>query len=213
MSPKDSLGSADRAAEETKTGREHRGSRERDDTAYQDTEKLVGEFLNGKPDAVRAVSDWVRSVVVHRAWGFRDTDDIVQAALLALVKNLREGRFEAGDLRAYARRIAKNMCVTNYRRIRARGIHVPLEDGDSLAGDRSSGEEMQRNALLNRVFESLSEGCRRIVLLAYVEGYSRKEIGDLLGLTEEAVRVRLHRCIQNARDVMNGIGGIEIRHA
>jgi RNA polymerase sigma-70 factor (ECF subfamily) len=212
MPPKDSLGSADRTAQEAENDREHRGFGKQDDTAYKDVEKLVGEFLNGKPEAVRAVSGWVKSVVVHKAWGFQDTEDIVQATLLALVQNLRGGRFEPGDLRAYARRIAKNMCITNYRRIRARGIHVPFEEGDSLAGDRHSGKEVQLSAVLNRILESLSEGCRRIVLLAYIEGYSRKEIGGLLGVTEEAVRVRLHRCIQTARGFLKGMNGVQIGH-
>lgn len=213
MFPEDTLESADQAGEVSRTGDERRLSGDRHLTAAPETEEHVKEFLEGRLEAVRTVSDWVRSVVVHRAWGFRDVDDIVQATLLALVQNLREGRFKAGDFRAYARRIAKNKCVNNYRRLRARGHHVSLEAGGGLSKNRYSGEETERHTILGRILERLNEGCRQIVLLAYVQGYSREEISSLLGVSEEAVRVRLYRCIRSARAVMKSLGDIDMRRA
>jgi RNA polymerase sigma-70 factor (ECF subfamily) len=155
------------------------------------------------------MAGWAMTVAVHGAWGFETPDDVVQATLLALVQNFRDGRFHGGNLRAYVQRIAKNMCITHYRRVRARGEHVSLEDTTHAPASRLSGEDMERRVMLNRILDRLGENCRRIVLMAYIQGYSRKEIGERMGISEQAARVKLFRCIRNARDMMDDISGAE----
>ena len=182
--------------------------RKPDEAVYRETGKLIEGFLEGEPAAVHTVAGWARSIALHKAWGFDTPEDIVQATLLALVQNLRDGRFKDGNLKAYIRRIAKNMCITNYRRVMARGEHVSLEESTHRPTSRLSGESLERRVLLDRILSQLNEGCRQIVLLAYIQGYSRKEIGKRIGISEEAARVKLCRCIQSARDLLNGFGKI-----
>lgn len=171
-------------------------------------DQLIQDFLGGRSEAVGILAEWARSVAVHKTWGFEAPEDVVQATLLALVQNLREGRFKGGDLRAYVRRISKNMCITNYRRQLVRGHHVSLEDSASEPVSTLSGEEVERRALLSRIMERLNEKCRQIILLAYVQGYSRKEIGNRFGISEKAARVTLFRCIQKARTMLSESGNI-----
>ena len=166
----------------------------------------IAAFLGGERWAVDMMAAWARKVATHEAWGFETPDDIVQATLLALVQNFRRGAFAEGNLRAYVRRIAKNMCVSSYRKSRSRGEHVALEAVSLVADAPESGEEVEQRTTLARVMEQMGEECRRIVTLAYVHGYSRKEIGEELGISVEAARVRLFRCIQGARLTLNGDG-------
>ncbi len=170
--------------------------------AAGETNKLIQDFLLGRIEAVRTVAEWSRTIAVHKTWGFESPEDVVQATLLALVQNLREGRFQAGDLRAYVRRITKNMCITNYRRIKSRGEHVSLEDANPHPAVRTSGEQIERNLLIEQILARLGESCRQIIVFAYLKGYSRKEISKHLGISEEAARVKLCRCIQHARALM-----------
>jgi RNA polymerase sigma factor (sigma-70 family) len=177
------------------TGRE--GDFPHDDGAW------VDEFLAGRPEGVKRVASWARSVAAHGAWGFETPEDVVQATLLAVFSNLRDGRFTGGDFRAYVRRIAKNMCITDYRRLKTRGEHVSLDDLDGVPDSNASGERAERLSTLDRILGRLQENCRQIIVLAYVEGFSRKEIGERLGISEEAARVKLFRCIQNARGMVD----------
>ena len=179
-----------------------------DEGTVAESEAIVREFLGGRPASVRMVAGWARSVAAHRIWGFENTEDIVQATLLALVQNLREQRFKGGNLRAYVRRIAKNMCISYYRKVRTRGSHVPFEEDAHHSAPQHPGKEMECRTLVDRIFERLTDACRQIILLAYIHGYSRKEISDRLGITEEATRVKLYRCIRNARTLLNGFGDI-----
>jgi RNA polymerase sigma-70 factor (ECF subfamily) len=163
---------------------------------------IVQGFLDGRPEDVRQVAAWAKIVAEHRVWGFETSEDTVQATLLAVVQNLRDGRFKGGDLRAYVRRIAKNMCITNYRRLKSRGEHVSLDRAPDPPAPGASGSDIEHRVMLDRILDQLSQGCREIILFAYVQGFSRKEIGDRLGISEESARVRLFRCIQNARALL-----------
>jgi RNA polymerase sigma factor (sigma-70 family) len=169
-----------------------------------DTGERIVAFLRGDRWAVDMMAAWARAVAAHEAWGFETPDDIVQATLLALVQNFRRDAFVGGNLRAYVRRIAKNMCVSSYRKLRSRGEHVALEGASVTAPE--SGDRVEHRAMLARVMEQMGEECRRIVTLAYVHGYSRGEIAGQLGISVEAARVRLFRCIQSSRLMLNGDG-------
>lgn len=168
---------------------------------------IIAGFLENEPGSVGLLASWARSVALHRAWGFETPEDIVQATLLALVQIFREGRFTGGDLRAYVRRVAKNLCVSSYRKARVRRIHVPLEETSAAASavaDRSSDPE--RTALLRRVLGLLDEANRQIIMLAYLWGLSRKEIASRLGISEGAAKVKLFRCMERARSLIEGQG-------
>lgn len=168
---------------------------------------IVQGFLDGRPEYVRQVALWAKTVAEHRVWGFETPEDIVQATLLAVVQNLRDGRFDEGDLRAYVRRIAKNMCITSYRRLKSRGEHVSLDRTADPPASAPSGTDLERRVVLERILEKLDNGCREIILFAYVHGLSRKEIGGRLGISEEAARVKLCRCLKNARALLSESGG------
>lgn len=180
------------------------------DAGYQaaafegDMDVIAGGFMDGRPEHVRQVASWARQIVEHRVWGFETAEDIVQATLLAVVQNLRDGRFKGGDLRAYVRRIAKNMCISSYRRARSRGDQVSLGSISDPSPARTDEDRIERRIMLERMLERLKEGCRELILRAYVGGFSRKEIGDWLGISEEAARVRLYRCVENARELLSG---------
>jgi RNA polymerase sigma factor (sigma-70 family) len=45
-----------------------------------------------------------------------------------------------------------------------------------------------------------------VVVLRELEGLSYKEIADLLGITESAAAVRLHRARRQLRDILRGNG-------
>jgi len=168
-------------------------------------ESVVAGFLREAPEAIATVTSWAREVAEHRAWGFDAPDDIVQATLLAVLRNLREGRFTEGDPKAYVRRIAKNLCVTSYRRRRVRGTEIPLDDGsgDGAATNgvtaRGPGTDAEAETLLREVLDRMDARCRELIDRAYAQGMSRREIAADLGVSEGAVRVRLFRCLEQAR--------------
>jgi RNA polymerase sigma-70 factor (ECF subfamily) len=180
-----------------------------DDEIRAETDRIVTGLMASDPDAVEEVAGWARVVAGHHAWGFETPEDIVQDTLLALIRNVRERRFSGGNLRAYVRRVAKNQCISSYRKARTRGVQVPL-NGDAPGVSKTvspGGEDMERSAMAHRILESLDETCRHLITLAYFQGLSRREIAERLGISETAAKVRLFRCIERARAMQAGERG------
>jgi RNA polymerase sigma-70 factor (ECF subfamily) len=61
---------------------------------------------------------------------------------------------------------------------------------------------VQARALLERAIDALPESSRVVVVLRDLEELSSAETADALGLTEEAVRVRLHRARRVLREMI-----------
>lgn len=61
---------------------------------------------------------------------------------------------------------------------------------------------VQARALLERAIDALPESSRVVVVLRDLEELSSAETADALGLTEEAVRVRLHRARKVLRETI-----------
>lgn len=171
----------------------------RDGAIGAESERIVQGLLGGRTDAAETVRRWADGVARHRAWGFETPEDIVQEVFLALLRNLREGRFTAGDLCAYVRRLTKNICISRYRKARVRGVQVTLSTELPAADQDSSPEALESAAAAGRILARLDPRCREIVVLAYFDGLSRGEIARRLGVSETAAKVRLFRCMERAR--------------
>jgi RNA polymerase sigma-70 factor (ECF subfamily) len=64
-------------------------------------------------------------------------------------------------------------------------------------------EAVDRDALTNAL-ESLPSSLRVVVILKDVYGLSCREIGDQIGVSEGAVKVRLHRARRRLKEMLFG---------
>ncbi|MET0389186.1 MAG: sigma-70 family RNA polymerase sigma factor [Polyangiales bacterium] len=121
-----------------------------------------------------------------------DRADLLQEIALSLVKALPRFRGDS-SLRTYVLRIAHNCAV---RRIsRRRGAALPLDEAEHASQQASPEEQVAARrevAQLTAAVRRLPLGLRQVLTLT-LEGLSQREIGEVLGLTENAVSVRLHR--------------------
>ena len=77
---------------------------------------------------------------------------------------------------------------------------VEGRDASRLPSPEDETTRVEMRALLERAIDGLPDGFRVVLVLRDLEELSTAEVGEALGLTEEAVRVRLHR----ARRAMRG---------
>jgi RNA polymerase sigma factor (sigma-70 family) len=139
------------------------------------------------------------------------TSDLVQSVCRELLVNLDqfeyrgEGPFRHWLYTAALRKIvAKDAFWRAEKRDAARDLPQPSDPGSDpvlVAGYRSlsspsqvalAREEIER---IEKAFERLTDEQREVILLARVAGLSRREIGESMGKSEEAVRVALHRAL------------------
>jgi RNA polymerase sigma-70 factor, ECF subfamily len=136
-----------------------------------------------------------------------DAEDLLQETFLRAYRGY--GRFEAGtNLRAWLYRILTNTFINTYRAKQRRPGETDLADVEDLYLYRRLGglEASQRgrsaeDELMDLVtegevkdaIEALPEQFRMAVLLADIEGFSYKEIAEILDVPIGTVMSRLHR--------------------
>ncbi len=136
-----------------------------------------------------------------------DAEDLLQETFLRAYRGY--GRFEEGtNLRAWLYRILTNTFINTYRAKQRRPGETDLADVEDLYLYRRLGglEASQRgrsaeDELMDLVtegevkdaIEALPEQFRMAVLLADIEGFSYKEIAEILDVPIGTVMSRLHR--------------------
>jgi RNA polymerase sigma-70 factor (ECF subfamily) len=146
-------------------------------------EKAYADFL-------ARVAALVRGFVRRRvAQGGIDPEDVVQETLLAIHLKRHTWRSDAPVL-PWVYAIARYKLIDAFRR-RGRRIEVDVDDfADSIAQPEA---ETVSERDLSRALDGLSPGQRSVVSAISVDGRSIGETAGLLGMSEVAVRVALHR--------------------
>lgn len=137
----------------------------------------------------------------------QDAEDCVQESLVAIWKSI-DGFDGRSSLLTWARRIATNAALMHLRRRRARP-ELALDDLAPAFADDGHFARRQfdlagpepREGLddpdsVREALDSLSDDHRTVLILRDVEGMEAKEVAEMLGGTDGAVRQRLHRARQ-----------------
>lgn len=145
---------------------------------------------------------------VERVYGYafyllgdhHDAEDATERTFLAALGAIDGFRDEGASFRAWLFRIAHNT-IANALRTRSRrpttdieGVRVPEAahaDPSSLVDD---AEEHRR---LRAALAALPDERRQVVLLRFVDELTAREIGVVLGRSEGAARVLLHRALRD----------------
>lgn len=123
-----------------------------------------------------------------------DAEDVLVEALLRAWQHLDRLESEAA-FRAWLAQIARRVCF----RVRRREALLPLTglDGEEVAAERENpekqwvAEELKR--LVQGALQVLPEMYREVYVLREIEELGGAEAAERLGITERAMKSRLHR--------------------
>jgi RNA polymerase sigma-70 factor (ECF subfamily) len=124
-----------------------------------------------------------------------EREDLVQEVSLAIWGALPRFRGEA-SLRTFAFRIAHNCSITHLRKRRAMVPEQEIVDLQPSA--QQLLEQRSDRQRLMRAIQSLPVGLREVLTLK-LEGLSYLQIGEIVGISEKNVSVRLTRARQRLR--------------
>ena len=149
-----------------------------------------------------------------------DAEDLVQETYLKAYRAF--GSFNEGtNLKAWLYKILTNTFINSYRSRKRRPEQTELDEGEDLylyrrlggleavAAGRSAEEELFEHITdsdVKEALESLPDAFRMAVLLADVEGFSYKEIAEILDVPIGTVMSRLHRGRKALQKALHSFG-------
>ena len=141
-------------------------------------------------------------------------EDVVQQAYVVAYQNLAGFRGES-SFATWLTRIAVNEALGRLRQGRRFPHMALIDDGDPslpttprTPEDDAAGRELRR--LLEEHIDALPDAYRVVFVMREVDELDTAETAACLGLTEEAVRVRLHRARQALQQSLAAVIGTSL---
>jgi RNA polymerase sigma factor (sigma-70 family) len=129
-----------------------------------------------------------------------EAEDCAQEVFIKIFKNLPKYNGD-GPFEAWVRRITVNEALTFIRKNSKINFNEDVEDHqESVSNGYNALSDMQHQELLE-LLNKLPEGKRMVFNMYAIEGYSHKEIGEILNITENTSRSQFFK----ARDTLAGL--------
>lgn len=139
-----------------------------------------------------------RKLMLHKAYGIlRDyhlAEDAASEAFIRIYKNIHKiGDPASNQTIAFVVTIVKNTALTMLQKVQ----NYATEEYDEEQASDFDLEESTISTLgserIYQMVDSLGEEMKSVFILRYTHDMSHKEIGEMLGISENNVTVRLHR--------------------
>lgn len=132
------------------------------------------------------------AVCLRYANNTNDAQDLLQEGFIKVYKNLHRFRAE-GSFEGWVRRVFVNTSIEHFRKKSTQLSSVSEREENTIEdADITALDSLAEKDIINLVQE-LSPGYRTVFNLYVVEGYSHKEIGELLGISEGTSKSQLAR--------------------
>jgi len=162
---------------------------------------LILAFKRGDESAFDALFDHHRDSVyslAYRTLGEARAEDATQDAFLQLYKSLSRFRGDS-TFKTWLFRLTLNVCRDHIRRIGRQPVTCDLSDfGEGVGCEQQTPSGIASADLESALFD-LPQDERSLLELHYVQGFTHREISEMLGCHNGSVRTRMHRAILKLR--------------
>jgi len=133
-----------------------------------------------------------------------EAEDAVQEVYLKLW-NMRKELEKYSSIEALSVRIMRNLCLDVLRKRKTiREMQESTDKAESIEqNDPSDIMELgERAEILNKLINQLPEPQRSLVYYRHIEGKEYQEIGEMMEMKENAIRVSISRARQQLREMI-----------
>jgi len=186
-------------------------------TGFQvDETALIRAAQEGDQDAfgqlVRAYDQSVLRLAMNLLRSPEDAQDVYQEAFLRVFRNLKNFRFDC-SFHTWLYRIVTNLCLDQMRKRKVRkeessqieGTDGPVERMDTFQESRAESDPQrsmfagQLRTRIQTALSGLTARERMVFELRHYQGLKLRNIGEILGTSEEAAKNCLFRATQKMR--------------
>jgi RNA polymerase sigma-70 factor (ECF subfamily) len=176
-----------------------------------DAEALLSQGM----DLLRAEEEAIKGVLARYLRDHHLVEDVYQEVAMKVMRRIESLR-DPALLRAWIFQIARNASLDCLRRLQARPRFTGVEHGDLGAGGdlgRNPAEQVlsrERVAAIRRALDRLPPSQQEVLRLRLEDGLDHEGIAERLGISRQAVEVRLCRGRAALREQLSEIMGGEL---
>ncbi|HEU5053080.1 MAG TPA: sigma-70 family RNA polymerase sigma factor [Hanamia sp.] len=156
---------------------------------------LIKGCIEGNPEMQKLLYDLYSSkmygVCLRYAENAEDANDVMQEGFIKVYRSLPKFRSE-GSFEGWIRRIFVNTSIEHYRKKTKKYNITEVQENTIEDNELSALDSLATKDILN-IINELSPGYKQVFNLHVVEGYSHKEIAEILGITEGTSKSQLAR--------------------
>ena len=170
------------------------------------TNAIIDRAIQGEEEAFSILYEEnikkIYNYIYYRTGNIHDAEDLTARVFQRALSHITKYKRTDVPFTAWLYRIAHNL-VANWHRDSNRKREVPLEDHTDLKAkhdlpERAIEKKQEIEHLLNAIHK-LSNDRQMVLILKYVEDLSNKEIGEIMGKTEGAIKSLYHRTLIELR--------------
>jgi len=156
---------------------------------------LINGCIKGDAQMQRLLYDQFSAkmygVCLRYAENTEDANDVMQEGFIKVYKSLSKFRAE-GSFEGWIRRIFINTSIEHFRKKVKLYNVTEIQENTIEDSELDVLDSLATKDILN-IINKLSPGYKQVFNMHVVEGYSHKEIADLLGITEGTSKSQLAR--------------------
>jgi RNA polymerase sigma-70 factor (ECF subfamily) len=163
----------------------------------EDEAALVERVTAGEAQAFRALVDrhlpTVLAIARRMLRDDAEAEDVAQETMLRLWRNAAKLELGEGGVRPWLRRVAANLCIDRVRAQRNTSLGDALPEEVEPASQMTRLAERELGRRVDEALKALPERQRLALTLFHYEGMSQIEVGNVMGISDEAVESLLAR--------------------
>ncbi|MFC3811366.1 RNA polymerase sigma factor [Lacihabitans lacunae] len=127
---------------------------------------------------------------------FDDANDVLQDAFLEVFKNLSNFRKDS-LLGAWIKTIVARKAYQKFKKVKFLEIREDFNDSELILWDQQMNAEYLEKAILD-----LPDGFRTVFVMIEIEGFTHKEVGELLGIAEGTSKSQLFHAKKRLKETL-----------
>lgn len=152
--------------------------------------------------AMRAHGAALLAYATHLTRDPHIAEDVVQETWLRAWRHVDRLTEDMGSVRAWLKRVARNIAIDQYRARRARVCEVELSEPalETITVVPGPGDEVETRMVVDGVLDHLSTAHRHVLVEVYFADRTATSAASALGIPVGTVKSRVHKALRTLRD-------------